>query len=192
MVETTRHLNEQEGVTSGTWGGLGIDGEINGNTTDIAIENTSGTITAEPPLIEIRGTSTSIAIESTASTIDYEVMQDGSKVKVYIRIPRTRVFEGESFTAHVQFRTGRTAVAPTSIRYRVDCLESGEVAQDWTTVTAAAEVFIPVAATVNAAQHRGSYLERKQLTVEANSGTDTAHRDSVLYRVENIRLDPAA
>lgn len=176
-----------EGDTISTGGPSTAEVYLAATGADYAIEATAGSISANPALIEILGTSTALAWQSTQGTIDYEVQGDGSKVKVHIMIPRPRVFENESFTVHAQFRNGSASATPDSVRYRIDCLETGEVLQDWTTVTASSQVYIPIAASINEPKLRQSLFERKQLTVEANDSLATAHRDKLIYRVENIR-----
>lgn len=73
MAETTRHINEQEGVTSGMWGAFGQSGGIviDGNDRDLALQADTGTIEADPPLTEVLGTDTDLALQATTGTIDY-------------------------------------------------------------------------------------------------------------------------
>jgi len=176
LAEDFRHINEPAGTQTGMWGAFGQDAG-----TTIAGSDSSYAIATGP--------SGSVEISNVIqATPDPE-----SKVKVHIMLPRTTVYENTSFTAHVQFRNGRTAATPTSVRYRVDCLETGEVIQPWTTVSdPQAQMYIPIVARINESRSELSKLERKQLTVEANSNATTAHRDKVLYRVENIRHVEAA
>lgn len=109
--------------------------------------------------------------------------------QIAIQIPKTKWNEGSAFTATAYFRTRSTsaAVTPTSAKYRIDCLTTGTVLQDWTTVSAASNVSISVTATHNAIQDASNHFERKQLVVESDAGLATQHRGAVEWRVENIR-----
>lgn len=109
--------------------------------------------------------------------------------QIAIQIPRPRVKEGSAFTATAYFRDRATAAAdaPTAVKYRVDCLTTGKVLADWTTVSAAASVSIPLTATHNAIQSQCNRYEVRQLTVAADPDTAEQARESVTYEVENIR-----
>lgn len=106
---------------------------------------------------------------------------------VYIQIPQPRTREGSSFTATARFRNGATAEAPTTAKYRIDCLTTGVVVADWTSLSAAASINIPITATHNAIQNQSNRSEQKQLTVASDPDTSTQTRESVVWRVENIR-----
>lgn len=105
--------------------------------------------------------------------------------QVQIQIPRPKVKEGSAFTATAYMRDRATAAAstPMSIKYRVDCLTTGQALTDWTTVTAAATATIAITSTHNAIQ--GSGTERKQLTVAANYGLATQVTESAVWEVED-------
>lgn len=109
--------------------------------------------------------------------------------QVSITIPRPKVQEGSAFTATAYFRDRATAAAstPTNIRYRVDCLTTGTVLADWTTVSAASSATISITATHNAIKDSGNTTERKQLTVAADHGLSTQVRERAVWEVENNR-----
>jgi len=107
--------------------------------------------------------------------------------EVYINIPKLQQKEGSSFSATAFGRNGATAEAPTTAKYRVDCITTGKVLTDWTTLTPAASMAIAITATHNAIQDQSNRREKKQLTVSANHGTATQYRDAVTWQVENIR-----
>lgn len=106
---------------------------------------------------------------------------------VYVTAPWPQVKEGSSFTATAYFRNGATGEAPTTAKYRVDCLTTGKELTGWTSLSVAASINITVTATENAIQDQSSRVERKQLTVASDPDTSTQTRDSVEWFVENIR-----
>ena len=105
---------------------------------------------------------------------------------VYISIPDTQVQEGSSFTATAYFRTSGTATAPTTAKYRVDCLTTGLELTDWTALTPAASIDITLTATHNAIQDQTNKTEKKQLVVASDPGTSTQTRSIVVWKVKNI------
>ena len=106
---------------------------------------------------------------------------------VHINIPLLNQKEGTSFNATAYFRSGDAASAPTTASYRLDCLSTGTVLQDWTSLTPAVSITIPITATNNAIQDNSNRYEKKQLTVAANPDTATQEREYVTYKIENIR-----
>ena len=109
--------------------------------------------------------------------------------QIAIQLPRPRVMEGSAFTATVYFRDRATsaASAPSTVRWRVDCLTTGREVVGWTSATPATSVTIPVPPAANTIQDDGNFLERKQLVVESDSGLSSQERQAVTWDVENIR-----
>ena len=107
--------------------------------------------------------------------------------ELYITIPQLKQKEGSSFTATAYFRDGEAASAPTTAKYRVDCLTTGTTLQDWTTLTPAVSNSIAITATHNAIQDQSNKTEKKQITVSGNHDTATQFRNTVTYKIENIR-----
>ena len=105
----------------------------------------------------------------------------------HIQIPNPTVKEGSSFTATVKFRASGAASAPTTAKYRLDCLTTGQRLVDWTSLSVAASIDIPITATNNAIQNQYNTTEKKQLTVASDPDTSTQTRDTMVYKVENIR-----
>ena len=106
--------------------------------------------------------------------------------ETYVRAPKPVYEEGSSFSATAYFRVADVATAPTTARYRIDDLKARVALQDWTSLTAAASISIPITATDNAIRDQSNAFETKQLTVESDFGTATATRDSVRWKVRNI------
>ena len=108
-------------------------------------------------------------------------------VDTYIAVDKTTVKERSSFTATSHFRAEDAAQAPTTAEYRIDCLDTGEAIQGWTSLTAATRISIPVTSENNRIVDNWHSKERRQLTVSADRGTATETRDTIQWQVENIR-----
>jgi len=103
----------------------------------------------------------------------------------YISIPNLKVREGSGFTATARFVSGKTATAPTTVKYRVDCLTTNKTLTDWTSASAAASVSISITPTENAIQDESNAYETKQLTVAADPDLSTQTREVVTWKVIN-------
>lgn len=110
--------------------------------------------------------------------------------QVAIVIPKTRVNEGDNFTATVYFRDRASgeAEAPTTVEYRVDCLTTGRVVQDWATLSAAASVAIALASDFSAIVSRSNEYEKKQLTVMADRDLPFQRSEQVFWTVKNLNV----
>lgn len=109
--------------------------------------------------------------------------------EVAVRLPKTRWPEQSAFTATVNFRDRATKAAssPTTIHYRVDCLSTGTVLTNWTTVSSpAAEKEISISSTENSIQQDSSRREHRQLVVKADDGLSTQVTGRALWWVENF------
>lgn len=107
---------------------------------------------------------------------------------VFLFIPKHKVHEGTTFTANAKFRSSANAAqAPTTAKYRVDCLTTGKKITDWTSLTAAASIDITITATHNAIQNAGNAREKKQLTVTSDPDLSTQTRSKVVWHVTNNR-----
>lgn len=105
---------------------------------------------------------------------------------VHVTIPIIKTQEGSSFNATAYFRLAGTASASTTAKYRVDCLTTGKELTDWTTLTPAVSITIPITATHNAIQWQRNRFERKQLIVASDPGETDQTRDKITWKVENI------
>ena len=115
--------------------------------------------------------------------------------QVAFQLPLTRVKERTAFTATVYFRDRATksAATPASARYRIDCLTTKRVVQDWTDLTAASSIAISITPTNNkilstipTASGIGQRFEKKQLIVESNTGTSLVSKGRVIWTIENV------
>ena len=105
--------------------------------------------------------------------------------ETYITTPQPFYTEGSSLTATAYFKVGEVATAPTTAKYRLDCLTTCKVLKDWTTLTPAESISIAITATENAMQDEWNTREKKQLTVASDPDTDTQTRDVVTWLVIN-------
>lgn len=107
--------------------------------------------------------------------------------QVEISLPKTRWNEAAAFTATANFRTRSTKASsiPTTVHYRVDDLTSQTAITEWTSVSTAASVSIPITSTENAIQGHSNRVERKQLLVKADDGLSTQAIGRVVWQVIN-------
>ena len=108
--------------------------------------------------------------------------------QIEIQLPKTRVNESESFIATAYFRTRATkvALAPTTIRYRIDCITTKTAVLGWTSVSAAANVDITITSSDNSMQDDSNLWERKQLIVQADQGLSTQTVGKVVWLLDNL------
>ena len=109
--------------------------------------------------------------------------------QVSISLPKTNVLEENAFPVTAFFRTRSTKASsvPTTIRYRIDCLKSGEVVRDWTSVSAAASVTINILAADTQIRNDSNRFERKQIIVQADSGLSGQVSGKAVFRVRNMQ-----
>ena len=105
----------------------------------------------------------------------------------YITIPKPIVDERSSFTATSYFRSGDAGSASTTAKYRVDCLTTGTKLEDWTSLSVAESISIPIASNTNRIISNSNRFEKKQITIASDPGETTETRDVITYKVKNIR-----
>lgn len=108
-------------------------------------------------------------------------------MEVYVRVPHVIFNEKSSLNATAVFRDGETANAPTTAKYRIDCLTTGTKIKDWTSLTPAASITIPITSTENKIQDQSYRFEKKQITVAADPDTSTETHGVTTYKIENTR-----
>ena len=106
---------------------------------------------------------------------------------VYVSIPSTQTQEGSSFTATAYFRSGGSASASSTAKYRVDCKTTGKILQDWTSLTPAVSISIPITATFNAIQSQSNRIEKKQLIVASDPDAAGQTRAIRTWNVSNLQ-----
>jgi len=109
--------------------------------------------------------------------------------QITFQTQKTSLKERSRLLLSVNFRNRDTAsaVVPTNIRYRVDCLATGAEVTGWTSVSPASNVTITIAPTRNTIQSSRNKRERKQLTVASDYGLDTQCTESFEYELINLR-----
>lgn len=108
-------------------------------------------------------------------------------MEIYVTLPAPEFPERSSFVSTVYFRDGNTATTPSAVKYRIDCLTTGENLKAWTSLTPGASINITVTASENAIQAQSNNKEKKQITVAAEPDTDGETRDYVTWKTKNIR-----
>jgi hypothetical protein len=104
---------------------------------------------------------------------------------VYLSLPVIDIDEGSSATAIMQVRDGDAATTPTTARYRIDCLTTGNTVRGWTELTPADAISIVLDYTDNAILASQNRKERKQITAEIDTGLSTQYRARGFWSVKN-------
>jgi hypothetical protein len=79
------------------------------------------------------------------------------------------VNEGSSADFVVSFRDADGDLAvPTAVRYRIDCMTTGAQIKDWTSLSAASSVTVPMTPTENVMQSESNSRETRRVTIEAS------------------------
>lgn len=112
--------------------------------------------------------------------------------QIAIQLSKPRWNEGSAFNVVAYFRDRATsaAVTPTSVKYKLSCLTTCKTLLDWTTLSAASSVTVPVAASLNAIQSDANKSERKLLTIKADDGLSTQFEEAIIYTVDNLYGSP--
>jgi hypothetical protein len=106
------------------------------------------------------------------------------------KLSRASVQEGSALTVTAKFYDDAsdpwTLSAPTTIRYRVDDLNSGSEMVGWTTVTPATSASITVSGSENRILQSFSPQEGRMMTVQANAGLSTQYSETYNWFVTDI------
>ncbi len=105
----------------------------------------------------------------------------------YIQLPPPSELERGSFTATVQFRDAGAAAVPTTASYRIDNVTSKTAIVPWTSLTPAASIDILVKSSDNRIISSAYNMEKRQIVVSADRGTDDETRSVAQWYVENLR-----
>jgi hypothetical protein len=96
--------------------------------------------------------------------------------------------EGSSFSVKCGFLNYLDqATTMIAVKYRIDCLTTGQTVRDWTSVTPSAAMEIAVAPADCVILNDRNKRERRQLTIVANDDGDTqfVDPDPLLWWVNN-------
>ena len=104
-----------------------------------------------------------------------------------IVMQKTKWKEGSAFPVEVYPRVRSTGAEDSGavIDYRVDCLTTGVVLQDWTS-GGTGQVTLTMTRAYNAIQSDSNRFERKQVTVRADAATADQFIESKIYTIENV------
>ena len=105
---------------------------------------------------------------------------------IVLSMPQRIVNERSALTVTARFRN-RAALAdvtPTNAYWRVDDDQVGPIT-DWTSITPATTISIPVTSSTNAILNDTRMLETKILTVMSDRGLTTQYAESMSYQVRN-------
>ena len=79
------------------------------------------------------------------------------------------ITEGSSADFAVTFKDADgLEVAPTAVRFRIDCMTTGVQIADWASLTPASTVTVPLLPTQNVMQSESNARETRRVTVEAS------------------------
>ena len=106
---------------------------------------------------------------------------------VYLFNEKVEANEGASFTMTARARSGDASTTPTTAKYRIDCLTSGQNIKGWTALTPTASMSISISPTDNALKDAGRDYEYRQVTVEVDTDLSSQNRDIAVYRLNNIQ-----
>lgn len=95
--------------------------------------------------------------------------------------------EGSALPFTVTLYTDGTLTAPTSLRYRVDCITTGATLTNWSSLSPASSVSVTVTPEANAIQNASNFTEVKAITLEADHGLSTAYTHETTWRVKNLQ-----
>jgi hypothetical protein len=107
---------------------------------------------------------------------------------------RGRINERSAFTATANFYDDTASPwstsIPTSAKYRIDAIGNNPACStaivDWTALSAAASISIPVTSANNALIDSCRSTERHQLTVKANDALSTQVEEAFVFDVVNL------
>ena len=117
------------------------------------------------------------------------------RVTITNRLTGNQTPESSAFTITASFFDDTNDVwatsTPTTADYRIDRVRAGDPScygevTDWTTLTPATSISIPITATANAILDDYSRDEQRQITVRANAGLSTQYQGTYRYSVGNL------
>lgn len=107
-------------------------------------------------------------------------------VEIVLRHPTTTGEGTRTILRYWCYNELNKSSPPSNLRYRIDCLSSGSVIRDWTTLAAAASGRLELTATDNRIVDQINASERRVATLEADYGTEDAVKSDVRYTVRNL------
>jgi hypothetical protein len=112
------------------------------------------------------------------------------RIVIQSKLSRGAVQEGSAMTLTAKFYDDAsdpwTLSAPSTVRYRIDDMDTGAGIVDWTTVSPATSVSISITGAQNALQSQSENFERHEITVQANANLSTQYSETYSWKVLNI------
>lgn len=109
------------------------------------------------------------------------------KITITSDLVASRVNESSAATFTANFYNDSwTATAPISARYRIDNPDTNAEILDWTTLTPATSNSITVTGAQNAIVYDCSSEERRQLTVQGDTGLSTQYQVTKDWWIKNL------
>jgi hypothetical protein len=94
--------------------------------------------------------------------------------------------EGDQYPIRITIKDANgSPVAPSTLRYRVDCVTTGTTIIDWTALAASSSVDLTIPSSANGIVNNANETETKQVTAQANYGTQSQLSKRYLYDVVN-------
>ena len=99
-----------------------------------------------------------------------------------------RIKENSFYEIEASFFDSEGAAAlPASIRYQIQCLTSGKLVRDWTSVTIGTTVSIIVTDEENDIQNDRNNREKKQIVVQATNADGLKTTNTLEWIVDNLK-----
>lgn len=116
------------------------------------------------------------------------------RVTITSKLVGAKVPESTAFTVIASFFDDTNDVwatsTPTTAKYRIDRINGDpscwQQILDWTTLSAATSISIPITSTDNAIQNDNCHEEMRQITVKANDALSTQYQGEYRYRIVNL------
>jgi putative lipase involved disintegration of autophagic bodies len=117
------------------------------------------------------------------------------RVTITSRLVNNATPERSAFTLTAEFFDDATDVwsvsTPSTAQYRIDRIRVGDpscyqAVLDWTTLSPATSISIPITSDNNAIQNDWNRTEYRLVTVRADSGLATQYMGTFNYQIENL------
>ena len=88
-------------------------------------------------------------------------------------------------TLLLRIKSSGTPATPSTLRWRLDCVTTQNVVQDWAAIGASSTVNLTIPASANDIVNDRNSFEVKRITAQANYGTDAQVNGFLEYQVKN-------
>lgn len=112
------------------------------------------------------------------------------RITLQAPITQNTIKERSAFTVTSKFYSDSadpwTLTAPTTAKYRIDCLSTGYPVRDWTSLTPATSISVPISSSDNQIFDDTKRRERRLLTIKADDGLSTQYQETYDWDVINL------